>query len=213
MHRVISRMLQVLALGWASATSATLLPPVVIAGSEWLQPVDFVNQGWNDIAAVCDQTTGACNGSLGGNDLSGWAWAGIPDLNALFTASGIPGFTGLDEHTSLEITGASTWAPEFLATFLPTISLEEGSGVFGFLRGPGAPGQNAVGVVATDITGVRGLHFDIAMTDNDYGLLIAPPENYGGWFYRTAVPSPTTLPLLLLGLILLCLSCRKTVLT
>jgi hypothetical protein len=86
MSKIIRRFMVVLALtGWAGSASAALLPPVTVGGTSWLQPLDFVNNTtWGDINTVCNAVTGACNGSLGGNDLTGWTWASISDVNVLF---------------------------------------------------------------------------------------------------------------------------------
>ncbi len=60
------------------------MAPATVNGVEWLQPVDFVNLSWNDINTVCDATSGFCNGSLNGNDITGWTWASLDDANGLF---------------------------------------------------------------------------------------------------------------------------------
>ena len=51
---------------------------------EWLQPALFTNLSWNDISAMCSSDTGVCAGELNGYDVSGWTWASLEDVNALF---------------------------------------------------------------------------------------------------------------------------------
>ncbi len=84
MPKIFSRLLVVLAVGWTGSASSALLPPVTAGGLEWLQPLNFTGYTWSAINTVCNATTGSCNGSLGGNDLTGWTWASVDDINGLF---------------------------------------------------------------------------------------------------------------------------------
>jgi hypothetical protein len=59
-------------------------PTVEVDGQEWLQPAAFTGLSWNQIDAVCPSETGVCEGVLKGYNLSGWTWASVDDLNALF---------------------------------------------------------------------------------------------------------------------------------
>jgi hypothetical protein len=85
MPKILRRFLMVLIVTvMAGQANADLNPPVTVNELEWLQPVDFVSYSWNDISTVCNATTGSCSGSLGGNDLTGWTWASVDDVNGLF---------------------------------------------------------------------------------------------------------------------------------
>lgn len=217
MHNVCLRWLLVLTLGWAGTASAALMPPVTVGGNQWLQPLDFVNQSWNDIAAECDRGTGICNGSLGGNVLTGWTWASIPDLNDLFTVFGVEGTpTVTDPGTQIRyaFTGLNTWAPDIFAQFLPTDNIADFDGIVvgGLLRNPAPATLGAAGFVATEVPGPRGTILDFAGTTDASGFAVDEPfATVGGWFYRAEVPSPATLPLLGIGLAALyCIRRRST---
>lgn len=51
---------------------------------EWLQPARFNGFTWNEIEAVCPTSSGICDGELNSNDMKGWTWASVEDVNALF---------------------------------------------------------------------------------------------------------------------------------
>ncbi len=64
-------------------------------GKEWLQPVDFLDYSYDQVNAVCP--SGVCSGTLPGStvDLTGYTWASIDEVSALFNAYGVnPPFTG-----------------------------------------------------------------------------------------------------------------------
>lgn len=69
-----------------NAPIGVMAAPVTVDGLEWMQVTDTVNFSWNDMASVCDVGTGACTGSLGTTDLTGWTWASILDVGQLFSA-------------------------------------------------------------------------------------------------------------------------------
>lgn len=53
---------------------------------EWLQPADFIDYSYNQVAAVCPN--GICSGTLPGStiDLTGYTWASSDDVRFLFQA-------------------------------------------------------------------------------------------------------------------------------
>lgn len=200
MFKLIGRVLAVLAFGWAGSTSAALMPPVSVDGREWLQPADFLNLGWSDIATACHPGTGVCNGSLGGNLLTGWTWAGIPDVNALFTSFGIPGFTGSGPGFTVDLTASAAWAPNFLGSFVATRGSNEVAGILRDLSLPSLIDQPAVGIVTDNgLSVVLNLAFDGATTAAALANMDNPDPATGGWFYRDAAQAPSPASLLLLG--------------
>ncbi len=59
------------------------LATVTVDGREWAQVDQFTSSlSWNDINAVCPE--GACSGILNGFDMTGWKWASVDDVIALF---------------------------------------------------------------------------------------------------------------------------------
>jgi hypothetical protein len=53
-------------------------------GKEWAQVDLFTGLSWEDINAVCSADTGVCSGVLNGYDVTGWTWASVDEVNALF---------------------------------------------------------------------------------------------------------------------------------
>ena len=71
---------------FVAQSHAGYMAPVSVDGRDWLQPLDFVDTSWNDVAAVCDPVTGICSGSLNGGSLDGWTWASLLDVTSLFNS-------------------------------------------------------------------------------------------------------------------------------
>jgi hypothetical protein len=191
--------------------------PVSVNGLAWLQPIDFINSSWNEIADVCDPITGLCTGSLGGNMLNGWTWASVEDLNALFNS-----FIGRDElgpsspDSYFEV--GSTWAPSFLGVFECTYCEIDGSessfGVYGTIRDSFDAGRG-YSAVMTDNSNASASAGDFTSTSGIY-FKNGSVDTRGAWFFQEAsspptdVSSPTTVPLLALGLLSLSLLRRST---
>ena len=57
---------------------------ITVDGKQWLQPDRFKETSWAEINAVCPG--GACitGGRIRGYDMTGWTWASVNELNALF---------------------------------------------------------------------------------------------------------------------------------
>jgi hypothetical protein len=55
---------------------------VAVDGREWAQVDQFTDLSWSDINAVCPE--GVCDGMLNGYNMTGWTWASVEDVTALF---------------------------------------------------------------------------------------------------------------------------------
>ncbi len=209
-------------LGGVSANAA-LLPPVTVVGTAWLQPLDFVSYDWNAISTVCDPTSGFCNGSLGGNDITGWTWASVDDANALFNyyigvpALG-PGPSSVDGYPS----GPNWFAPIQAAGFLPTYTYSDSSRDLTFIVGKLRntlsydSAYAHVGRVGISSNATEGFT-DVSFADTNSTVDKAFPATvygYGAWLYQgdlstIAVSTTDTLALVGLGLCVLGFTSRK----
>lgn len=64
-----------------------VIPPsehVIVNGRTWAQVDLFSGVTWNEVNAVCPG--GDCDGLLNAYDLTGWRWASVDDINALFNS-------------------------------------------------------------------------------------------------------------------------------
>jgi hypothetical protein len=93
---------------------------VMVNGQDWRQLTETVNLSYNDLAEIYDVSTGQLKDSsitnIGSVDFSGWIWASLEDVVALYSS-----FTGLTIGTYDFVEEAgSTWAPEYFKVFEAT---------------------------------------------------------------------------------------------
>lgn len=200
MSKVIGRLLVVLALGWVGSVNAGLMDAVQVNGTEWLQPVDFVEYSRSDIATVCDPMTGACNGSLGGNDLAGWTWASLLDIGELFNTTMPTIFPGGMHYTYILAAEVNTEANGFFDVwgFIPTYEVDAGIGPFrsaaGYASDGGATNRPFVGTSNYILFGEN-----VTVVDNTGAMDCCTSSSPGAWLFRDApagVPTPATSPLI-----------------
>ena len=84
-------------------------PTITIGDKQWYQPTLFPDLTWYEINAVCP--AGVCNGSLNGQDLTGWTWASTDDMKELL--NGYIGHEALNSGVENYFETDSTWAPIF----------------------------------------------------------------------------------------------------
>ena len=95
------------------ATNGLPASATVMAGDrEWLQPANLLGFSWTDFDAVCPG--GRCAGALGGSgpDITGWNWAAIDEVGALFSMfspheGGISRYFAPDPAEGFDIIGRS----------------------------------------------------------------------------------------------------------
>ena len=99
-------------------------------GKEWAQVDIFSGLSWKDINAVCSADTGACSGVLNGYDITGWTWASVDEVNALFNfyiGSAVLGpgpdlFVGQWDSTWAQTIFDNGWRPTIPSDSLPQIA-------------------------------------------------------------------------------------------
>jgi hypothetical protein len=84
---------------------------IIVNGIRWAQVDLFTNLSWAQINAVCP--AGVCAGLLNGHNMTGWTWASVEDINALFNH--YIGSDALDSNTGYYSGGGwdSWWANAF----------------------------------------------------------------------------------------------------
>ncbi len=153
------------------------LDTVSVDGREWAQVDLFTNLSWNDINAVCPE--GACVGILNGHDMTGWTWASVDELNALFNfyiGSNAIGPGADDQYTD---PANSAWAPAFFSDgWHPTFQANLPSG---------QPGWRAIHGIFRD----NYWHACLVDSDSDFftGDFVSTKvrgdcRGPGAWFYR-----------------------------
>jgi hypothetical protein len=165
---------------------------ILIDDKQWYQPYLFSGLSWEDINAVCP--AGECAGVLNGYDMTGWTWASIEDVNALFNhylaMSDGRRHCGQDNDKMLGpgpgacFERGSAWADAFFSDgWRPTSGGTPfgESHVSGWMRDLSQSGESTLGGIVEESQGVFG--FDFAFTDSSDSLL-GSEQGAGGWFYR-----------------------------
>ncbi|MCP4044423.1 MAG: hypothetical protein GY732_00360 [Gammaproteobacteria bacterium] len=166
---------------------------VEVDGKDWLQPVDFLpNLSWNDVAVVCPPPTGACNGTLGTTDVTGYTWASVDDINSLFNVYGVaPPLSGPDYRETID----SAWAPAILGDFDATYADVRIEQVWGWSRTVSSQSEAyapAVEFYPDPLT--HDPREDEANTEATYQPATQYPD-LGAWLYLDlTAPDPTPVP-------------------
>lgn len=164
---------------------------VIRDGKEWLQPVDFKNLSWDEVAVVCPVPNGLCSGTLGSTDVTGFIWAPIGDINALFNSYGVSPPLGSGPDANFSFPDSVMTA--FFADFAPSSD--------------NSNERITIGYSVDDENSLNGRHGYIGYVFTDQ----VPPKartdltgpkssvffpNIGVWLYRpvVAVPVPPLAP-------------------
>jgi hypothetical protein len=148
------------------------LVPVRAAGKEWAQVGLFRSLSWNQINAVCPQGNCRDGGVLNGWDMTGWTWASVDDLNAVFNNYLVrPPFEGPSNTSLLN----SPWAAAF---FDDGWKRTGGSFTWGSVREL----LNA-DVALSAFMQIQDEFTDSVKTNNERGVDFQL-STMGAWFYR-----------------------------
>lgn len=175
--------------------NAAYMAPVSVDGREWLQPVDFLNTSWNDVAGVCDPISGACDGSLNGGSLSGWTWASIQDVSYLFDFF-------RDNYGS----GQSAASAVFInADFERTFQVSSAGEAFLYLSGVTRSMDGTDRAYYGEVLWGVSFEYDLSYLSAPGGSIFtsSPSDFYGHFFYRGpafSVPAPASGALVAVGL-------------
>ena len=154
---------------------------VTVDGNEWYQPSLFRGLSWNEINGVCPG--GECFGELNGRDLTGWTWAPVSNVNALFNSYiGSPEL-GPGPDSFAGSAGVPTWATQFFRSGWQVTFVDPGysAGTLGWTATSESPeAAYQAGIIASEGGGTSG---------HNAGTSFAPSKGLqeatrGGWFYR-----------------------------
>jgi hypothetical protein len=157
---------------------------VVVEGKEWLQPREFTNISWFQVSAVCP--AGSCAGALPGSsvDLTGFKWASVNDVNALFNH--YIGTPVLGPGPGEFADSGSSWAPAFQNEFSLTWLDAGVVSVSGMTRDSLTAGEASTGELQRA--------FFSSGSDTASTLRAWPKDkgsyNHGHWFWRPANTTP-----------------------
>ena len=153
---------------------------IIVAGREWAQVDLFTNLSWNQINAVCPK--GICAGMLNGHDMTGWTWASVEDLNALFNHYVGRDVLGPGPDNYMDDPN-SEWAPGFFNDGWRDMDSGSEDEVGGWVRSLAREFDAYTPSLVNDFTPLDDT-FDMIATDPTTGVELKG-DSIGGWFYRS----------------------------
>ena len=182
--------------------SSYAMSGVIVGDKEWRQLTETHGLDWYQVSSVCSQLSGECDGAVGLVSFTGWTWASVFDVMALFNdyiGSDVLGptlWTATGTYTDTD----SLWAPQFFSDFQP--NRLEAPYPFAFGTSRSSVLRSAYAPLIYDSPTI-----DRAYIDNVSSYAVT---NTGYWLYRP-VPEPGTLGLLSLGLLGLAITRQKRI--
>jgi hypothetical protein len=149
----------------------------------------FTNLSWNDINAICPSGVCVDGGVLNGYAMTGWTWASIDEVSALFNsfliATGLSGEDLLGPGVDSYQETGSVWATDFFGSdWLPTLTnLPALQIICGWTselhRDEVTEGliQWSPGSAISDLVATGNIFTDDSLNYSD--------ESVGAWFFRT----------------------------
>ena len=197
-----SNIFALLAVGLLTGPMTAQAASVIVGDRAWRQLTETVNLTWDQIATVCDVTSGACSGSLTVDGVkvsfSGWTWAANTDIQALFDKliqQGTANFPTDTSHfvqaDSADIKKALAGPPMFDATFVraePGLDQREAAG---WSRTTASPPDKAY-VPGLAITRPGASAWPDSATLGGAALKNTREKSIGVWLYKAAPPTAPT---------------------
>lgn len=190
---------------------------VVIDSRSWMQVTETTNLSYNQMSTVCSTSTGVCNGSVNGIDLTGWIWADNTAVRSMFlSVTGAPANTFDNAAASYRETGA-VWANEFIDidsvgvdTGLFDVTLVSGQNYFVFGLTRSLINGEADRSYITYTNNLSNPDYNVAIVGNNVAL-DAARSHTGHWLYQEiAVSAPlSTLGMLFTSLVIMVLQRKK----
>lgn len=197
----------------ATFGSSSFAGPIYLDRSdrEWLDVNDIRQVSWNQLASVCNSTTGACVGSIETwrgtgfitEDLTGYIWASQNDVRDLFYEIG-----GLPEGTldSGSASVATNYGLTALSVFPPTFGNSGGFTILdGLTRSTATKSDGSLATVQGQIA-TNCLNGDCTSPYSNARFSVSPggPLNWDyierGTFLFRPVPEPDSIVLVVAGL-------------
>jgi hypothetical protein len=191
----------ILSLQITPVSAALITDTATIGNKDWAHVNLFSNLSWNQLNTQCPAGVCGSSSTLNGWDMDGWSWASIDEIKTLFqTITGqISGITGT--YYLAEV--GSSWGSQYANLFG---GIDYGNGII-TVGGLGSTQRNAGNAIFSSLQeAVNPAGADFLRSNANWFSKDLRAGFSGAWMYRSAantvaVPEPSTLAILALGLI------------